>query len=316
MSAASRIALIGAGNVGLGWAVVFARAGHPVRLYDPDAQALAGSLEAVRGRLEQLRCGGVFDGDIEAVLARISTTDDLDAALEDVVHIQENAPEELALKAKLFAELDRLAGPDAVIASSTSSLTPSTFTEPLAGRSRCLVAHPANPVHLLPVVELVPAPWTSAEVVQRTRNLLASAGRTPVVLNREIDGFLYNRLQGAVLREAYNLLDKGVASTADIDRVMTSGLGLRWSVVGPFETADLNYRGGIREHARRMGEHYRRMAADGDPGRGWATELVARAEAERRAVLPLERWPDRVAWRDRALMSALSAGQRDDGETS
>jgi 3-hydroxyacyl-CoA dehydrogenase len=126
-----------------------------------------------------------------------------------------------------------------------------------------------------------------------------------VSLRREIDGFVFNRLQGALLREAYCLVRDGVASTADIDRLVRDGLGLRWSVIGPFETVDLNTRGGIAAHALRMGPAYLRMGQERGQNDPWTDELVAQVTAERRAALPLESWEERVAWRDRALMALL-----------
>jgi 3-hydroxyacyl-CoA dehydrogenase len=177
----------------------------------------------------------------------------------------------------------------------------------LPGRARCLVVHPGNPPYLLPVVELVPAPITGEDVIERAFALLAGAGLSPVRVRVELEGFVFNRLQGAMLREAYALVRDGVASVEDIDRIVTDGLGRRYSVVGPFETSDLNVRGGISAHAERMGAAYGRMGDErGDHAR-WTDELVAQVDAERRALLPLERWSERVAWRDRALMRLAKA---------
>jgi 3-hydroxyacyl-CoA dehydrogenase len=161
------------------------------------------------------------------------------------------------------------------------------------------------------VAELVPAPFTDAGVIERTAAILTSAGMMPVRLRREIDGFVFNRLQGALLREAYCLVRDGVASAADIDRIVRDGLGLRWSVIGPFETADLNTRGGIAQHAQRMGPAYHRMGQERGQDDPWTGDLVAQVVAERRAILPLEQWEERVAWRDRALMALLRCRRGD-----
>ena len=177
----------------------------------------------------------------------------------------------------------------------------------LPGRARCLVVHPGNPPYLLPVVEVVPAPFTAADVVERTHALLERAGLSPVRVRVELEGFVFNRLQGAMLREAYALVRDGVASVADIDRIVSDGLGRRWSVIGPFETVDLNVRGGIAAHAQRMGPAYARMGAERGDRSTWTDELVAQVAAERRAVLPLDRWDARVEWRDRALMRLAQA---------
>jgi 3-hydroxyacyl-CoA dehydrogenase len=127
----------------------------------------------------------------------------------------------------------------------------------------------------------------------------------PVIVRQEVEGFVFNRLQGALLREAYCLVRDGVASVEEVDRVVRDGLGLRWSVLGPFETADLNTRGGIASHAEKMGPAYARMGAQRGQNDPWTPDLVAKVTAQRRALLPLERWDERVAWRDRKLMAHI-----------
>jgi L-gulonate 3-dehydrogenase len=168
------------------------------------------------------------------------------------------------------------------------------------------VIHPANPPYLIPVVELVPADFTEPATVGRARSLMLSAGLKPVLVRKEIEGFVFNRLQGAVLREAYCLVRDDVASVEDIDTIMREGLGLRWSFMGPFETAELNTQGGIEAHAERMGPAYRRMGAERGQDDPWTAELVAKVAGERRALLPLEEWPARVLWRDEMLMRLLA----------
>jgi 3-hydroxyacyl-CoA dehydrogenase len=168
------------------------------------------------------------------------------------------------------------------------------------------VVHPANPPYLLRVVEIVPAPFTDAKVTAQVMELMAFAEMSTVLIHREIEGFVFNRLQGAVLREAYALVRDGIATVADIDRLVRDGLGLRWSVMGPFETVDLNTRGGIAAHAERMLPAYRRMGEErGERALAWPQDVFEKVIAERRAALPLEDWEDRVAWRDRELMALL-----------
>lgn len=314
MDSREAVALVGAGSMGLGWAIVFARAGLDVRLCDAAPAMLEQALPAIRQRLDELVRHGLLDTDPGEILTRIRTTPDLGEALAGVIHVQENVPERVDLKRSLFAEFDRLAPAVAVLASSTSSLPASSFTEDLPGRARCLVAHPANPPYLMPIVEIVPAPWTAPEVTERTRALMACVKQAPVVLKREVNGFIYNRLQGAVLREAYWLLKEGIADVAEIDRVMTSGLAMRWSVIGPFETSDLNYRGGLADHASRMARRYFEMAEDLGPPEPWDEALVGEAVRQRREILPLEDWEERVGWRDRKLMDILRARRAAEGE--
>ncbi|MCP4308970.1 MAG: 3-hydroxyacyl-CoA dehydrogenase, partial [bacterium] len=159
--------------------------------------------------------------------------------------------------------------------------------------------------YLISPVEVVPAPFTDAATVERTRSMLTRAGLQPIVIGKEGEGFAFNRLQGALLREAYCLVRDGVATVDDIDRMVRDGLGLRWSVIGPFETADLNTRGGIAAHAEKLGPAYARMGAERGQHDPWTSELVAGVEASRRRQLPLSEWDDRVAWRDRRLMALL-----------
>jgi 3-hydroxyacyl-CoA dehydrogenase len=298
-----RVAVVGAGSIGVGWALVFARAGHDVALHDADPQRRAAVPDELRRRLEELAEAGLLPEPPPAVLRRVTVHDTLAAAVSGAVHVQESAPERLDVKRALFAQLDQLAPPDTVLASSSSALPASTFARDLRGRARCLVAHPANPPHLLPVVEVVPAPFSRESAVAATIELLEEAAMSPVRLACEVEGFILNRLQGAVLREAYCLVRDGVASVDDVDRVMRDGLGRRWAWIGPFETADLNVHGGIAAHAERMGPAYARMGAERGQDDPWTPQLVARVTAERRRLLPLDAWEERVAWRDRALVS-------------
>ncbi|MEO9177030.1 MAG: 3-hydroxyacyl-CoA dehydrogenase [Gaiellales bacterium] len=300
-------AIIGAGTIGIGWAVALARGGLGVRLHDPDAQQLERALEDVAARLADLEEFELLDEPPAAILARVSARPSLADAIGGVQYIQECAPELLELKQRILGELDALTPRETIIASSSSAITASAMAADLPGRERCLVVHPGNPPYLLPVVELVPAPFTREDVVERASALLAGAGLSPVRVRVELEGFVFNRLQGAMLREAYALVRDGVASVEDIDRIVTEGLGRRYSVVGPFETSDLNVRGGIAAHARRMGAAYARMGDErGDHAR-WSDDLIAQVDAERRAILPLEQWSERVAWRDRALMRLARA---------
>jgi len=303
-----KIAIVGAGLIGRAWAIVFARAGHPVAMTDVDAAALARAQALMGERLADLQEFGLIDASPAQVLARITCTASLGDTLMGAALAQENVRETLVAKQEIFAQLDALAPADCVIASSTSWIPASQYTATLAGRARCLVAHPTNPPYLIPLVELCPAPWTAPASVARARELYAGAGQQPVTLTREIHGFLLNRVQGAVLNECFNLYSQGLASAEDIDRVLKDGLALRWSFMGPFETIDLNAPGGVADYAARYGHTYRDVAAVHAPF-AWDAATLVRIEAERRAVLPQDRLEARSAWRDRRLM-ALLAHQR------
>jgi L-gulonate 3-dehydrogenase len=301
------VAIVGAGSIGVAWSLVFARAGRAVAVHDPDPERLERSATELDERLEELAAHGLLDEPPALVAGRVRRCADLDDALRGVVHVQECAPEDVDLKGRIFADLDARTGRDVVLASSSSFLPASAFADALPGRARCLVAHPGNPPYLLPVVELVPAPFTDEDVVHRTHALLAAAGMSPVVVHAEVEGFVFNRLQGALLREAYCLVRDGVASVEDVDRVVRDGLGRRWSVIGPFETVDLNTRGGIAAHAARMGPSYARMGSERGQDDPWTAELVAEVAAQRRSAMAEDTWEDRVAWRDRALMALQAA---------
>jgi len=306
------VAIAGAGSIGVAFAVVFARAGVPVRCWDPDPAAPDRARRDLVDRLVLLREHGLLDETPHAVAERVTVEPDLARAVDGVSLVQECAPERVELKRDLFAELARLTGPRTVLASSSSAIRAGILADGLAAADRVLVGHPGNPPYLLPVVEVVPGPATAPAVVERGCATYAAVGLRPVVLRREVEGFVFNRLQGAVLREAYCLLRDGVADVEDIDTVVRLGLGRRWSVIGPFETADLNTRGGLAAHAEKLGPAYARMGAERGQHDPWTPDLVATAVAQRRALLPLDEWEDRVRWRDERLMELLAAGSHDE----
>ena len=306
----TQVAVIGAGLIGRAWSIVFARAGFGVALWDPFPQAVQPALDFIAERLPELKENGLLKDEPAAVMARIRPVQTLADALGDAVYVQENGPERVAIKIPLFAEMDRLARPDAVLASSTSGIPASAFTEGLKGRARCLVAHPVNPPYLIPLVEICPAPWTDAATVARTRAIMTQAGQVPATVKKEIDGFALNRLQGALLAEAFRLVADDVISPADLDALVKHGLGLRWSFMGPLETIDLNAPGGLADYCDRYGPLYAKMQAQMTPLE-WDAGLVGKLQDTRRAELPANMQPVRQAWRDRRLMALLAhkAGQ-------
>jgi 3-hydroxyacyl-CoA dehydrogenase len=308
---ASVIAIIGAGLIGRSWSIVFARAGWTVVLWDQDGMARDNALGAIRPSLQDLEAHGLI-GPAHEVLARINVAERLDDALGAAELVVECAPEDLAVKRALFAELDATAPAGAILASSTSGFPASTFCDGLPGRHRCLIAHPVNPPHLLPLVELVPAPWTDPAVLERTESIMRAVGQTPIRVMREIDGFVLNRLQGALLNEALRLVGAGIASAEDVDLAVSHGLGLRWSFMGPLETIDLNAPGGIADYARRYAPMYTAMAHCENETEPWSEATVEAVTRARRARLPLSGLADRQAWRDHRLLT-LASRILDDG---
>jgi len=302
------VAIVGAGFIGRAWAIVFARAGFSVAVYDAVDTALAQCQRLLLENISDLAEHGLISEAPATVLARIRTETTLPAALKGACLVQECAYETLEIKRAVFAELDRYAAPDTILASSTSWLKASEFSQGLAGRARVLVAHPVNPPYLIPLVELAPAPWTDAAVLASAKTIYQEAGQVPVVLHKEITGFLLNRIQAAVLNEALNLYADGFASMEDMDLVLKNGLGMRWSFMGPFETIDLNAPQGLMDYAERYGSTFREVAAD-QATNPWNRDTMAQLHAQRREVLPAGDMQARARWRDRRLM-ALIAHQR------
>jgi 3-hydroxyacyl-CoA dehydrogenase len=299
------IAVVGAGLVGRGWAIVFARAGHPVNLFDVTEEKISEALQTIEKNLADLASHRLISNPDE-IRERITGTTDLADAVREVIWVQECVFEKVETKKEIFKALDEIAPEDAILASSTSTFPGSAFTADLRGRYRSLVAHPINPPYLIPLVEIVPTSWTSPEVTERARALMVSMQQVPIVLRREVPGFIVNRLQVALLSEAFRLVEDEVISAVDLDRAIADGLGLRWSFMGPFETIDLNAPGGIRDYVERFGQPYYEIALEQTQARRWDEPLVAKVEQERRQVLAADQLQTRQRWRDLYLMSVIA----------
>jgi L-gulonate 3-dehydrogenase len=293
-----RIAVIGAGLIGRSWAIVFARAGWEVALHDATSDAAERALAMVADGLAELREHGLVD-DAKAAAKRVRTSSSLADALDGASFVQENTPETLDAKRAIFSNLDRLAAPDAILASSTSTIVASLFTEKLEGRHRCLVGHPVNPPHLVPLVELVGAPWTTSETIAQAKAIYEAVGQVPILVKREIEGFILNRLQAVLLSEAFRLVEDGYVTPQDLDKTLKDGLGLRWSFMGPFETIELNAPGGIPDYCRRYGPSLSRLSA-ADPVI-YSGENLSQILKQWGKPLPPDRIATRMRWRDRRL---------------
>ena len=306
----ARVAIVGSGFIGRAWAIDYARAGHDVVLWDAVPDAPDRAIDYIAGVLPELAANQMLGGgQPDEVRARLSTADTLEEALDGVDHVQENTPEDVDIKREIFTRLDAAAPASAVLASSSSAILPSMFTEHLKGRARCLVVHPINPPYLVPAAEVVPAPWTDPAVVARTREFLISAGHAPIVMKKELDGFVMNRMQAALLEEAFRLVADGYASIEDVDIGIREGLALRWSFMGPFETIDLNAPGGVRDYVERYHGIFERLHPSLQRRVDWLGEVMDRIEADRRKDLPADQLVERQIWRDRRLM-ALAAHKR------
>lgn len=299
------VAIVGAGLIGRSWATVFARGGWDVRLTDPSAETLAAAPGLIRQALDEFAAWKLVE-DAGQAAARVFVARSLPDAVAGVDLVQENGPETLEAKRKIFSELDAAAPRGAILASSTSAIVASKFTEGLTGHERCLVAHPVNPPHLVPVVELCGAPWTSPQVIAKAREIYESIGQAPITVNREIEGFILNRLQVALLSEAFRLVGEGVVSPSDLDKTLADGLGLRWSFMGPFQTIELNAPGGIPDYCARYAPFFRRYIADPPDAAVWKDANIGRVMAAWGKSPTSSEIARRTAWRDRRL-TALKA---------
>ena len=300
-----KIAIIGSGLIGRAWAMVFARAGHPVKMYDNAPGAVDKALGLVEEGLGELKSAGLIDEAPATVAKRVSAASSLADAVADADYVQENTSEKIDVKREVYRLLDEAAPQNCILASSTSTIQTSRFSEGLKGKHRCIVAHPVNPPHVVPIVEISPAPWTAPEIVEATRALHAKVGQVPITVKKEVEGFILNRLQAALLRESWRLVGENYVSVEDLDKTIRDGLGLRWAFMGPFETIDLNAPGGVSDYAARFGGAFESMmgAVEYKP---WDRELVARVEAQCREFLSHEKHAEREAWRDRRLMALVA----------
>ncbi|RJE84523.1 3-hydroxyacyl-CoA dehydrogenase [Paracoccus onubensis] len=284
------IAIVGAGLIGRSWAIVFARAGLSVRVWDPDPDVLERLPADIAAMIDDA-------GADPAVADQVTPVPTLAEALDGAEWVQENGPEKLEVKRALFADIDRLAAPGAILASSSSALMPSAWSEGLAGAARCLVAHPVNPPHLVPVVELCPSARTMPEAMDRAEALFRDVGQVPARLNHEIGGFVLNRLQAVLLAESLRLVSEGVISVKGLDDTVRHGLGRRWAFMGPLETILLNAPDGVPDYMRRYGPMLAALTDGAARGEAF-TEDAGRIVAE---AFPGTHIRDRQDWRDREL---------------
>ncbi|MGW4062738.1 3-hydroxyacyl-CoA dehydrogenase NAD-binding domain-containing protein [Amycolatopsis sp. NPDC004747] len=294
-------AVIGAGTIGLSWTALFAHHGLTVRVTDPRpdlAEAVSQALARFAPHL-----GTTAD----ELASRVHIAADVTEAVRDADVVQENGPENVEFKKDLFRQLVEEAPAHALLLSSSSAIPSTAFTGELGDASRVLIGHPFNPPHLIPLVEVVPGERTSDESVQLAVDFYTSLGRTPVVERKEIPGFVGNRLQNALSREAIYLVEQGVVTPEDLDKVMTNSLGIRWATVGPFLGSHLGGGpGGYRHMAEHIGKSMKKMWAElGTPSQ--------RPEEQEQLIEAVEKaygsstYSELAETRDRKQLAVLSA---------
>jgi L-gulonate 3-dehydrogenase len=296
------VGIIGGGLIGASWAAIFSKSDFNVFVYDSFPVVFETFNERVKLFLEELKSIEP-EINVEESLSRISINVSIEDLCKSVDYIQESAPEILSVKQELFAKLDMLAPNHVVIGSSSSAMPISTITQNLKGQHRCLIAHPANPPHLIPCVEICPGPNTSSLTIAKAKDVFNKSGASTVNVKKEIDGFILNRLQGALLNEALRLYSEGYANSDEIDATIRDGLGLRWAFMGPFETIDLNAPGGIRDYMARYGPMYTEMAKTQTSFPDWSDQVGEKLEMERRKILPEDQLQERAKKRNLLLKS-------------
>ena len=306
-----KIAIVGGGLIGQGWAAVFAQSGYQVEIYDPSEDVRKTVRNTIKQRIADMVSAELVTAFLgEKMLERLNVAHSLEEAVEGAIYIQENGPEQVEIKKKLTAELDALVSPDVPIGSSTSGISASRYCEELTGRHRCLVVHPINPPHLIPAVEIVPSPWTEKSIVTKVDEIMRNCSRETILLNKEIDGFVVNRLQGALLEEAFRLVGSGIVSATDLDKAISDGLGLRWSFMGPMKTIHLNAPGGVADYVERYGRMYQGFDLHAEADNTWDCVTRQSLRAELEAVIPIHEIPTAQAERDKKLMALIKHKQQ------
>lgn len=227
------VGILGTGTIGSSWATFFAYKGLKVKMFDIDSAILGTGAQKAKGNLDALVGHGLIQESIVDKLKRnIHPVDSVAQLLEETDYVQESTLENYEVKTKVFSELDNIASQQAILASSSSGLLMSEIQKATKNPGRCLIAHPFNPPHLIPLVELVPGKQTDFQIVENVKVFFESLGKIPVVLKKEANGHIANRLAAALWREAIDLVITGVASVEDVDKALYAGPGIRWALMG------------------------------------------------------------------------------------
>ena len=304
MQPINKVAVVGTGLVGASWLVVFARAGKSVAAFDANAAQRDAALQQVDRSLAALAAAGLLADATESVRARIKMHATLEAAVSDADYVQETIVENLDAKRSLFSRLDEICQPHTLLASSTSTFQTSSFAATVRGGGRCLVVHPLNPPHLIPFTEVSGAPFTTDANVTRALEFMKEVGQSPIRIQREIEGFVLNRLQWSLLAEACRLVADGIATCEDVDAALKDGLARRWVFMGPFEVGDLNAPGGLRDYMQRFGPAISAIAQSrGATPLPLTSEFIEKVHVECREKMATSSRSQRVADRDARLMA-------------
>lgn len=305
-----KVTIIGSGIIGKAWASLFLRGSYNVVLYDivfTDTSLSQKAVEAVCNKIHVMNAEGLLNGlSVDDCMSRLSTAAELSEALQEAIYVQECVPENVELKIKVFKELDKFASDDMILASSTSCIVPSKFVSDLCHKDQCIVAHPLNPPQYVPVVEILPSPYTRQSIVDSAVAIMKRLGQSPIIVKKETNGFIINRLQYALIMESWRLVEDGIASPEDIDTALTDGLGLRYSVMGPFEVMHLNANG-VKQYCDLYGRNIEEVCKTQDV-RSLSGETLDSIQTALESKIPLDKLDERRKLRDEKL--AILAQQK------
>jgi len=308
-----RVAVIGAGTIGTGWASFFVSKGVPVNLFDSAPGVAQAAVAKVVATLRFLVDRGLLDAEqASAGAGQVSVCEDLEHAVDGADLVQEAVYESYEVKKSVFAAIDALVPPDVLLASSSSGLLMTEIQKAVRRHpGRCLIAHPINPVYLVPLVEIVPGEQTDPTFVKSARGFYEGLGKVPVTLNREVPGYLENRMTAALWREAIDLVHQGVASVEDVDRAIWAGPGLRYALMGPLMIYHLGGgEGGVRQFAERLGPAFTMWWADMQTWTEIPPGAVEKLEAGLREAMVGRTIAELAAWRDERLVELLKVLRR------